>query len=67
MLEPRQWVRRNFASLFFYTVGFCTGMYVYAGPGDGERIGEIFLVAMLVLVALRYWSGATPQDSARET
>jgi hypothetical protein len=66
LLEPRAWVRRRFEGLFLYFVGLFTGMFVYVGPGEGERVGQMFTVAMLVLIALKMWSGATPQANARE-
>ena len=66
LLAPRTWVRRLLAPAFFYVVGVVTGMYAYARPGEGERITYIAIVVMLVLLALKWWSGAPIEGRSAE-
>lgn len=62
LLAPRQWVRRMFQPVFFYVVGLTTGMYVYAPPGETC----LSIVAILVLLMLKWWSGASTQGGSAE-
>ena len=66
MLAPRKLVRRLFEPAFFYVTGLTTGMYAYARPGEGERITTIWMTAMVVFLALKWWSGATVEGRTAE-
>jgi hypothetical protein len=64
LLAPRRLVRRLFGPAFFYVIGLITGMYVYARPSEVEHITTIFVVAMFVLLTLKWWSGASADHTA---
>ena len=66
LLTPRKLVRQLFEPTFFYVMGLTTGMYAYARPGEGKHITTISIVAMLVLLVLKWWSGASSERNAAE-
>lgn len=63
---PRKLVQRHIQSAFFYLVGLTTGMYVFARPGEGEHVTDFLIVAMLVLLVLKWWSGGSTERPAAE-
>ncbi|HEY7088241.1 MAG TPA: hypothetical protein VH518_09145 [Tepidisphaeraceae bacterium] len=63
LLAPRDLIRRLYMPVFFYFVGLTTGMYAHA-RGEGERITYISIGVMLVLLLLRWWSGASAKPQA---
>ena len=66
LLAPRKLVRRLFEPTFFYIIGLTMGMYSYARPGEVEHINTVAMLAMLVLLSLKWWSGASVPNSTPE-
>ncbi len=56
-LSPRRFIRQCFPSLSLYVVGLFTGMY--GRPVDPMRITYSFLIAMVGLIAVKWWAGAS--------
>jgi hypothetical protein len=63
--SPRQYVRINYMFIAGYTIGVITGLHLGAHLGwDWERASNFDLIALAVLVLLRWWSDRDPAQTA---
>ncbi|HTW95526.1 MAG TPA: hypothetical protein VMD30_12065 [Tepidisphaeraceae bacterium] len=57
LFDPRRPVRQLFVPILFYIIGWSTGSFTYAGIAGHEHVFKVSIIALAVLLVLKWWAG----------